>query len=108
MLRQIMIQAEPHDDAPSMFRLSIDALLVAKGVTVGQACYLVSEILGRIGAQDAETETFDPDADEEMRYEPPGASLKLSKFKRATGPLLADVGRDYILAITGTEVRRSS
>jgi hypothetical protein len=65
MLRQITIQAEPHDDAQSMFRLSIDALLIAKGVTVGQACYLVSEILGRIGAQDAETVTFDPDDDAE-------------------------------------------
>jgi hypothetical protein len=65
MLRQITIQAEPHDDATSMFRLSIDALLIAKGVTVGQACYLVSEILGRIGAQDAETVTFDQDDDVE-------------------------------------------
>ena len=49
MLRQIMIQAEAHDEHPSMFRLSIDALVIAKGVTVGQACFLVSEILGRIG-----------------------------------------------------------
>jgi hypothetical protein len=66
MLRQIVIQAEPHDDAKSMFRLSIDALLIAKGVTVGQACYLVSEILGRIGAQHAETATLEPNDDAEM------------------------------------------
>jgi hypothetical protein len=59
MIRQIVIQAEPHDDLKSMFRLSIDAILVAEGVTVGQACYLVSEILGRIGAHDAETTTVD-------------------------------------------------
>jgi hypothetical protein len=69
MIRQIVIQAEPHDDAKSMFRLSIDALLIAKGVTVGQACYLVSEILGRIGAADAETATFDADGGADMRYE---------------------------------------
>jgi hypothetical protein len=68
MLRQIMIQAEPHDDAKSMFRLSIDAIVIAKGVTVGQACYLVSEILGRIGAADAETATLDADSIAEMGY----------------------------------------
>jgi hypothetical protein len=68
MIRQIVIQAEPHDDAKSMFRLSIDALLVAKGVTVGQACYLVGEILERIGARDAEA-TFDADGDTDVRYE---------------------------------------
>jgi hypothetical protein len=66
MIKQIVIQAEPHDDAKSMFRLSVDALLVAKGVTVGQACYLVGEILERIGARDAETATFAPDGG---RYE---------------------------------------
>jgi hypothetical protein len=72
MLRQIMIQAEPHDDAKSMFRLSIDAIVTAKGVTVGQACYLVSEILGRIGAPDAETTTLDADSIAEMGYEAEG------------------------------------
>jgi hypothetical protein len=72
MLRQIMIQAEPCEDAESMFRLSIDATLIAKGVTVGQACYLVSEILGRMGAQDAETMSFDADEDAEMGHETEG------------------------------------
>jgi hypothetical protein len=67
-----MIQAEPHDDAKFMFRLSIDAIVVAKGVTVGQACYLVSEILGRIGAADAETATLEADGGGEMRYETEG------------------------------------
>jgi hypothetical protein len=65
-----MIQAEPHDEHPSMFRLSIDALLIAKGVTVGQACFLVSEILGRIGAPaDGETGTFDADSRAGVRLE---------------------------------------
>jgi len=58
MIRQIVIQAEPDGDATS-FRLSVDALLVAKGVTVGQACYVVSEILERIGGRDAETPNAD-------------------------------------------------
>jgi hypothetical protein len=59
MIRQIVIQAEMDDDLESMFRLSIDAILVAKGVTVGQACYLVSEILGRMGAHDGATAMVD-------------------------------------------------
>jgi len=59
MIRQIVIQAEMDDDLESMFRLSIDAILVAKGVTVGQACYLVSEILGRMGAQEGATAMVD-------------------------------------------------
>jgi hypothetical protein len=49
MIRQIVIEAEPPGDAQSMFRLSIDANLIAKGVTVSQAYYLVGEVLGRIG-----------------------------------------------------------
>ncbi len=69
MLRQIVIQAEPYDDPKPMFRLSIDALLIAKGVTVGQACYLVSEILGRIGSGDAETATLAADSIAETRHE---------------------------------------
>jgi hypothetical protein len=76
MLRQIMIQAEPHDDQQSMFRLSIDALVIAKGVTVGQACFLVSEILGRIGApENADLGTFDGDiigAGARFKTEPTG------------------------------------
>jgi hypothetical protein len=77
MIRQIVIQAQPHDDSKSMFRLSIDALLIAKGVTVGQACYLVGEILGRIGAPDAETATFDVDDGAEARHETEGAPATL-------------------------------
>jgi hypothetical protein len=76
MLQQIMIQAEPHDDQKSMFRLSIDAILVAKGVTVGQACYLVSEILGRIGGADAETATLLADTSVEVCDEIESESLE--------------------------------
>ena len=50
MIRQIVIEAEPADDAQSMFRLSINANLIAKGVTVAQAYYLVGEVLRRNGA----------------------------------------------------------
>jgi hypothetical protein len=49
MIRQIVIEAEPTDDAQSMFSLTINANLIAKGVTAGQAYYLVGEILRRIG-----------------------------------------------------------
>jgi hypothetical protein len=60
MIRQIVIEAEPPGDAQSMFRLSIDTNLIAKGLTVSQAYYLVGEVLGRIGLPEhAEEVTFD-------------------------------------------------
>ncbi len=69
MIRQILIEAEPQGDEKS-FRLSIDAVLVAKGVTVGQACYVVGEILQRIGvASEADTTKFDSFGDAEGPYE---------------------------------------
>jgi hypothetical protein len=62
MIRQIVIEAEPPGDAQAMFRLLIDANLIAKGVTVSQAYYLVGEVLGRIPVSEyAETVMFDPD-----------------------------------------------
>jgi hypothetical protein len=60
-IQQIMIEAERPDDAQSMFRLSINSNLIAKGVTAAQAHYLVGEVLGG-GAglpQDSEPATFD-------------------------------------------------
>jgi hypothetical protein len=54
MIRQITIQAEPHDDDK----------LIAKGVSVGQACYLVGEVLQRMGDPDgADLEAFDANDD---------------------------------------------
>ena len=62
MIRQIVIEAEPPDDGQSMFRLSIDATLIARGVTAAEAHFLVGEVLRRIGFRDhAETATFDAD-----------------------------------------------
>jgi hypothetical protein len=62
MVQQIVIEAEPPGGAQSTFRLSIDATLIAKGVTVGQACYLVREVLGRLGVPEhAESVTFGTD-----------------------------------------------
>ena len=49
MIRQIIIEAERPDDAQSMFRLSIDANLIAKDITVAQAHYLVGEVFGAVG-----------------------------------------------------------
>ena len=64
MIRQIVIEAEPTDDAQSVFRLTINANLIAKGVTAEQAYYLVGEILRRIGPPErAETEMFDAEGD---------------------------------------------
>jgi hypothetical protein len=77
MIRQIVIEAEPPGDAQAMFRLFIDANLIAKGVTVSQAYYLVGEVLGRIPvSEDAETGVFDPDDGAGERY-------GLSKLERA-------------------------
>jgi hypothetical protein len=64
MIRQIVIEAELPDDAQSMFRLSINASLIAKGVTAAQAYYLVGEVLERIGSPErAETVMSDADGD---------------------------------------------
>jgi hypothetical protein len=60
MIRQIVIEAESTDDSRWMFRLSIDATLIAKGVTPAQAHLLVGEILGAL-PKHAEMATFDAD-----------------------------------------------
>ena len=49
MVQRIVIEAESPGGDQSMFRLSIDANLIARGVTVAQAYYLVGEVLGRLG-----------------------------------------------------------
>ena len=62
MVQQIVIEAEPPGGAQSMFRLLIDANLIAKGVTMAQAYYLVGEVLGRLGLPEhAESVAFDTD-----------------------------------------------
>jgi hypothetical protein len=69
MVQQIVIEAEPPGGAQSTFRLSIDATVIAKGVTVGQAYYLVGEVLGRLGLPEhAESVTFDTDGVEPRTY----------------------------------------
>ena len=68
MIRQIVIEAEPPDDAQSMYSLTINANLIAKGVTAEQAYYLVGEILWRIGSPErAETVMFDANGGESVR-----------------------------------------
>jgi len=68
MVQQIMIEAEPPGDTQPTFRLSIDANLIAKGVTAAQAHYLVGEVLGRIGSPErAETVMFDANGGESVR-----------------------------------------
>jgi hypothetical protein len=48
MLRQIVIEAETPGDSRTMFRLRIDASLIADGLTAVQAHVLVGEILERV------------------------------------------------------------
>jgi hypothetical protein len=48
MLRQIVIEAETPGDSRTMFRLRIDANLIAEDLTTAQAHLLVGEILERI------------------------------------------------------------
>ena len=68
MIRKIVIEAEPPDDAQSMFRLTINANLIAKGVTAEQAYYLVGEILWRIGPPErVEAVMFDANGGESVR-----------------------------------------
>ncbi len=47
MLRQIVIEAETAGDSRTMFRLRIDANVIAEGLTAAQAHLLVGEILDR-------------------------------------------------------------
>jgi hypothetical protein len=62
MVRQIVIESEPPGDTQPTFRLSIDANVIAKGVTVAQAYYLVGEVLGQfLPPRHAESVTFDSD-----------------------------------------------
>jgi hypothetical protein len=77
MIRQIVIEAERPGDAQSMFRLSIDANVIAKGVTMSQAYYLVCEVLGRIDFPEHDEEvTFDANggARESVRVAEPEAA----------------------------------
>ena len=77
MIRQIVIEAEPADDSQPVFRLSINANLIAKGVTAGQAYYLVGEILRRIGPPEhAETVMFDAERDASESVRVPGAQAE--------------------------------
>ena len=48
MVRQIVIEAETPGDSRTMFRLRIDASLIAEDLTAVQAHLLVGEILERI------------------------------------------------------------
>ena len=74
MIRQIVIEAEPADDSQGVFCLSINADVIARGVTAAQAYYLVGEVLRRIGfPEHAETVTVDADGGgrESVRYPRP-------------------------------------
>jgi hypothetical protein len=65
MIRQVVIEAEPPDDAQSMFRLCVDGNLIARSVTAAQAYFLVGEVLGRSAIPEhAEMLTFDADGGE--------------------------------------------
>ena len=48
MLRQIVVEAETPGDSRTMFRMRIDANLIAEDLTTAQAHLLVGEILERI------------------------------------------------------------
>jgi hypothetical protein len=62
MVQRIVIEAEHPGGAQSMFRLLIDANLIARGVTVAQAYYLVGEVLGEfLLPEHAESMAFDTD-----------------------------------------------
>jgi hypothetical protein len=47
MLRQIVVEAETVGDSRTMFRLRIDANVIAEGLTAAQAHLLVGEVLDR-------------------------------------------------------------
>jgi hypothetical protein len=78
MVQQIVIEAEPPGSAQSTFSLSIDANLIAKGVTIRQAYYLIGEVLGQfLLPEHVESVTFDTDGveRENVRVAKPAYSL---------------------------------
>jgi hypothetical protein len=85
MVQQIMIEAEPPGGARSTFRLSIDANLIAKGITVGQAYYLVGELLGRLELPEhPESVTFDTDGGERENVRVAKAAYSLPAMVSST------------------------
>ena len=52
MLSDIVIEAEALGDFATTFRLRVDGSVIAKGLTAGQARFLVEEILERIPVAD--------------------------------------------------------
>ena len=57
MLSQIVIEAETPGDSQTMFRLLIDANLIAWNLTAAQAQLLVAEILERIAFRGIERQS---------------------------------------------------
>jgi hypothetical protein len=82
MIRQIVIEAEPGDDSQRVFCLSINADVIARGVTAAQAYYLVGEVLRRIGfPEHAETVTFDADGGARESVRVPEAEAKAESYR---------------------------
>jgi hypothetical protein len=72
MARQIVIEAETPGDSRTMFRLRIDANLIAEELTAVQAHILIGEILERIAVpKPSELAPLAPESD----ATPPPASL---------------------------------
>jgi hypothetical protein len=75
MLRQIVIEAETPGDSRTMFRLRIDASLIADGLTSAQAHVLVGEILERIAMPKSSTQEHPP-TDSLVARRSPAATLR--------------------------------
>ena len=74
MARQIVIEAETPGDSRTMFRLRIDANLIAEELTAVQAHILIGEILERI-AVPKPFERAPPTTDTDAAATPPPTSL---------------------------------
>jgi hypothetical protein len=81
MQRQIVIEAETPGDSRTMFRLRIDANLIAEDLTTAQTHLLVGEILGRIALPKPLPTLRSDDAEQQ----PSSDSAALPLGKRWTG-----------------------
>ena len=92
MARQIVIEAETPGDSRTMFRLRIDANLIAEELTAVQAHILIGEILERI-AVPKPFERAPPTTDTDAAATPPPTSLPSSGLSRVRAIVKALYGR---------------
>ena len=87
MVRQIVIELETPGDSRKMFRLRVDASLIANDLTAAQAHVLVGELLERIALPDTSGAAV-PAELSDTATRPPVTSLGRSRLRAAVDMLI--------------------